>query len=63
VAAAGVFAEFYERDYSQASVTVNWRVTERLDLYAGLFERAQVSPLIPRADGFGSTLSLTYRGK
>ncbi len=63
VAATDDLANLYDRDYSQTSVGVDWRMKERWQLHAGLQERMQQLSFAPRASGVGAQVGMTYRGR
>ena len=52
----------FERTYSTAGVTVNWRAARRLALAASVYERAEDTSFTRRANGLVGSVSLTYRG-
>lgn len=55
-------AGLLDRDYSQDTVTLQWRLRRRWILEGAFFERRQQWTGLPEANGFVSQLSITYRG-
>jgi hypothetical protein len=52
----------YDRDFSSGSVTLHWAFKRRWAFDALLLERAEQYAYRPRANGFVSQVSVTYRG-
>jgi hypothetical protein len=50
-----------ERTHSYAAATMSWQLARRIDLNASVYERTEVTTLLPRASTLAAFVSLTYR--